>query len=53
MNNQFISPLHSGPAGPRVRFDQSIHGFAPVATACRPFGTNVLTLGQSVGDPFE
>ena len=25
------------------------HGFAPVATAYRPFGTNVLALGRYVG----
>ena len=35
--------IHVAPSGLRVRFDLSIHGFAPVATTCRPFGTNVLT----------
>ena len=29
--------------------DSPIHGLAPVATACRPFGTNVLTPGRYVG----
>ncbi len=38
--------IHVAPSGLRVRFDLSIHGFAPVATTCRPFETNVLTSGR-------
>ena len=40
---------HVAPSGLRDRFDLLIHGFAPVATACRPSGTNVLTPGRYVG----
>ena len=39
-------PIHVAPSGLRVRFDLPNHGFAPVATTCRPFGTNVLTPGR-------
>ena len=39
-------PIHVAPSGLRVRFDLPIHGLAPVATTCRPFGTNVLTPGR-------
>ena len=38
---------HVAPSGLRDRFDHLIHGFTPVATACRPFGTNVLTPGRT------
>ena len=34
--------IHVAPSGLVDRVDQTNHGFAPVATACRPFGTNVL-----------
>ena len=37
------------PSGLRDRSDLPIHGFAPVATTCRPFGTNVLTPRRYVG----
>ena len=40
-------PTHVAPSGLRDRFDIRIHGFAPVATTCRPFGTNVLTPGRT------
>ena len=42
-------PAHVAPSGLRNRIRSSIHGFAPVATTCRPFGTNVLTPGHYVG----
>ena len=44
------NPLHQthvASSGLRTRFELQIHGFAPVATACRPFGTNVITPGRS------
>ena len=40
---------HVAPSGLRACFELQIHGFAPVATAYRPFGTNVLTPGRPVG----
>jgi len=43
------SRSHAAPSGLRVRFDLPIHGFAPVATTCSPFGTSVLTPGRYVG----
>ena len=38
---------HVAPSGLRDRFDLPIHGFTPVATSCRPFGTSVLTSGRT------
>jgi hypothetical protein len=39
---------HVAPSGLRTRFEFQIHGFAPVATACRPFRTHVLAPGRYV-----
>ncbi|TWT80458.1 hypothetical protein CA13_18750 [Planctomycetes bacterium CA13] len=39
---------HVAPSGLVDRVRPTIHGFAPVATTCRPFGT-VLTPGRYVG----
>ena len=57
--NRVISPegtignpthrTHVAPSGLPDRFNHPIHGFAPVATACRPSGTKLLTLGRYVG----
>ena len=40
-------PTHAGPSGLCNRVGTHIYGFAPVATACRPFGTNVFTPGRT------
>ena len=42
-------PIHVAPSGLVDRIRPYIHGLAPVATTCRPFGTNVLTPGRYVG----
>ncbi|TWU20428.1 hypothetical protein Pla52o_43030 [Novipirellula galeiformis] len=42
-----ITPsIHVAPSGLRDRVGSRIHGFAPVATTCRPFGTK-LTPGRT------
>ena len=42
-------PIHVAPLGLRDRFNLPVHGFAPVATISRPFGTNVHAPGRHVG----
>ena len=40
-------PIHVAPSGLRGQVDPHNHGFTPVATTSRPFGTNVLTPGRT------
>ncbi len=42
-------PFPAAPSRLRARLGLGNHGFAPVATTCRPFGTNGLTRGRYVG----
>ena len=41
-------PIHVAPLGLCDRFNLPVHGFAPVATISRPFGTNVHAPGCHV-----
>ena len=45
-SDQTATPVAS--SGLCVSFDLSIHGFAPVATVCRPFGTHELAPNRYV-----
>ncbi len=42
-------PFPAAPSGLRARIGPRNHGLTPVATTCRPFGTNELTPGRYVG----
>ncbi|MEP3480724.1 MAG: hypothetical protein ABJZ55_15855 [Fuerstiella sp.] len=42
-------PIHAAPSGLWDLAGSRNHGFAPMATTCRPAGTNVLTPGRYVG----